>query len=118
MSDCLNSDFGGSVFGASLQCSISTYYSQPSSSQVKFINFSDFFQVFDALSNALMKTAEQGGDTLVHAAISSEVEGRGGLYLENFYPARNSSFTSDLSNQNKLFQLTCRLLKIETFGRP
>ena len=65
-----------------------------------------------------MKTAQQGGDTLVHAAISTEVEGQGGLYLENFNPARNSCFTSDLANQKKLFELTCNLLKIKNFGKP
>ena len=59
----------------------------------------------------------QGGDTVVHAAISTEIEGKGGLYLENFYPARNSSFTSDLSNQKNLFELSCRILKIKNFGK-
>ena len=54
---------------------------------------------------------------MVHAAISTEIEGQGGLYLENFYPARNSTFTSDLSNQKKFFELSCDILKINKFGK-
>ncbi len=62
----------------------------------------------------MMKTPEQGGDTLVHAAISTEVEGKGGLYFENFYPARNSSFTQDKRNQVSFTdKLTCEMLGFE-----
>lgn len=32
--------------------------------------------------NFLMKTARQGGDTVVYGAISPEIEGKGGLYLD------------------------------------
>ena len=74
-------------------------------------------KALDKVSDLLMKTVEQGGDTVVHAAISAEIEGRGGLYLENFYPARNSSFTSDQSNQKKLFDLSCKILDIDIFGK-
>jgi hypothetical protein len=34
-------------------------------------------KVLDKVSNAMMKTAEQGCDTVVHAAMSSEIEGQG-----------------------------------------
>ena len=65
----------------------------------------------------VMKTPEQGGDTLVHAVVDPDLPGRGGgLHLENHRPARVSSFCGSEENQEKLWTNTCALLQIEHFG--
>jgi hypothetical protein len=66
----------------------------------------------------MMKTAEQGGDTVVYAALAPEFASQrsGGVYLENSHPARNSSFTSSAENQARLWQLTANMLDIQNYG--
>ncbi len=47
-------------------------------------------QLFGLVARLMMKTAEQGGDTVVYAALAPELSSQrsGGLYLENSHPAR------------------------------
>ena len=63
-----------------------------------------------------MRSPRQGGDTLVHAAVSPELEGRGGLYLENSQVRTPSSFCRNLENQVKLWQLSCELCEVTPLG--
>jgi len=72
---------------------------------------------FRCFAWCIMKTASQGGDTLVHASFSPDIT-FSSVYLENSRPASSSSFTSCLENQNKLWRLSCDLLGIEEFGEP
>lgn len=78
---------------------------------VKFINNLAF--------SKLMKTPQEGGDSIVHALLSQELEHKGGLYLENSQPRQSSTFTRDLSNQDKMFKLSCDALGIpyDKFGQ-
>jgi len=72
---------------------------------------------FSLVARLVMKTPEQGGDTLVHAVLAPELPGQGGgLHLENHRPARISSFCQSKLNQEKLWSNTCALLQIENFG--
>ena len=65
----------------------------------------------------VMKTPEQGGDTVVHAVVDPDLPGQGGgLHLENHRPGRVSSFCGSKLNQEKLWSNTCALLQIEKFG--
>ena len=75
-------------------------------------------QILDKIvCNMMMKTAPQGGDTVVYASISPEIEGEGGLYLENGRPRTPSSFVRSLENQVKLWKTSCQQLGIGEFGR-
>jgi len=68
------------------------------------------------LMGFLMKTPEQGGDTLVHAAVGPDLENTdGGLYLENSQAYTPSSFCRNLENQLKLWNKSCELCGIEEF---
>lgn len=69
------------------------------------------------LAFMFMKSPEQGGDTLVHAAVSPQMEAKGGLYLENSHVATSSNFTNLLANQKMLWDKTCSLLNIQEFGK-
>ena len=62
-----------------------------------------------------MKTPEQGGDTLVHAAASPQLEAKGGHYLENSHIAMSASFSSNLENQVKMFNKSCEACGINNF---
>lgn len=62
-----------------------------------------------------MKSPEQGGDTLVHAALSPELEGKGGLYLENSQEATPSSFSRNIENQIKMWNASCQACGISEF---
>eukprot|EP00092_Neocalanus_flemingeri_P010039 GFUD01010820.1.p1 GENE.GFUD01010820.1~~GFUD01010820.1.p1 ORF type:complete len:337 (+),score=131.72 GFUD01010820.1:69-1079(+) len=73
-------------------------------------------KIFSLIAKLLMKTAKQGGDTLVHAALDPDLVGSRQVYLENCRQGRNSSFTSRVENQAKLWGLTCSLLGIQQFG--
>ena len=76
-------------------------------------------KIFTFLARLMMKTAEQGGDTVVHAAIDPHLVGSvttSQLYLENCRQGRSSSFVKKGENQSRLWGLTCRMLTIEQFG--
>jgi hypothetical protein len=62
-----------------------------------------------------MKSPDQGGETLVHAAVSPDLEGKGGLYLENSKERQSTSFTRNIENQLKLWNISCELCKITDF---
>ena len=62
-----------------------------------------------------MKSPEQGGDTLVHAAVAPELEHQGGLYLENSQVYTPNSFCRDVENQSKLWNESTKLLDIGDF---
>jgi len=74
-------------------------------------------KIFTLLARMIMKSAEQGGDTLVHAALDPNLTTSKKQYLENCRPARNSSFTSSVENQAKLWGITCNLLGIDEFSK-
>jgi len=74
-------------------------------------------KIFTLLARLMMKTAKQGGDTLVHAALDPDIITSKKLYMENCRPGRNSSFTGQVENQARLWGLTCSLLGIEEFSK-
>lgn len=59
---------------------------------------------------------EAGSRTIVYAAISPYLEGKGGTYLSNCYFDRAHKKTKDEKEMQKLFELTCDMLKIQKFG--
>merc|ERR1719361_2710167 len=63
-----------------------------------------------------MKSPDQGGDTIVYAALSPEIEGRGGLYLDNSHPGRVASFADDAANQQRMWDACNEILGIREFG--
>jgi len=75
-------------------------------------------KVFNVFVRCIMKTAEQGGDTLVHAALSSDLATADtkAKYLENSRLARISDFASSLDNQRILWEKTTSMLNIQEFG--
>ena len=62
-----------------------------------------------------MKTAKQGGDVLVHAAVSPDLEAKGGLYLENSQIRTPSAFCRNLENQKIMWEQSCDLCDISDF---
>ena len=59
---------------------------------------------------------EAGAQTIVYAAISPYLEGKGGTYLSNCYFDKSHSKANDINETKKLFDFTCSLLKITKFG--
>ena len=68
------------------------------------------------LPRIFFKTAKQGADSIVYAAVSSEIAEKGGLYLDNARPVRSSAFVNDFNTQAILWQNTCDILEITDFG--
>jgi len=63
-----------------------------------------------------MKNAEQGGDSIVHASASNDVESwKGGDYVENSHLARSSAFSHKLEAQTKLWRKSLTLLNLQDF---
>ncbi|XP_070490622.1 polyprenol dehydrogenase-like [Chironomus tepperi] len=62
------------------------------------------------------KTPESGSRTIVYAAISPYLEGKGGTYLSNCYYDKSHPKSKDFNEVKKLFDFTCQLLKIKSFG--
>jgi len=67
------------------------------------------------LFKLFMKSPEQGGDILVHAATAPDIEGKGGLYLENSQIYTPSTFSRNLENQVNLWNKSCEACSIEDF---
>lgn len=61
------------------------------------------------------KTPEEGARTVVFAAISEKIEGRGGSYLSNCAEMRPHTKSKDIAECKKFFDFTCKLLGIESF---
>jgi NAD(P)-dependent dehydrogenase (short-subunit alcohol dehydrogenase family) len=70
------------------------------------------------MPSLMFKTPEQGAIPIVHACVSPRLEGRGGTYIHNcrIFSTSDNAKSADL--QEKLFDFTKDLLKIEEFGRP
>ena len=67
------------------------------------------------LFGLFMKSPKQGGDTLVHAAVAPELEGKSGLYLENSKIRTPSAYSRNIENQVKMFKASCQLCGIQEF---
>ena len=63
-----------------------------------------------------MKSPTQGGDSIVHASLSRDLEGQGGLYLENSRPRTPSAFVQSIENQAALWSKSLELTDIKEFG--
>ena len=63
----------------------------------------------------VMKTPEQGGDTIVHAVTGQDLTQA--CHLENHRAVRVSSWAGNNDNQDKLWRVTCDMLSINTFGQ-
>ena len=64
------------------------------------------------------KNAKQGGESIVYAVTSSNIDGIGGLYIDNGRPVRSSSFVNNVGNQTTLWEKSCEILQISEFGVP
>jgi len=75
-------------------------------------------QIFTWAAKIMMKTPSQGGDILVYAALAPELDTAKttGLYIENSRLRRISSFTASIQNQATLWNETCKMLNIQSFG--
>lgn len=71
---------------------------------------------FPWLVKVLFKTPEQGSRTVVYAAISPDIECKGGSYISNCAKCSHNNSANDLKERKKLFDFTCELLGIENFG--
>ncbi|KAG5673144.1 hypothetical protein PVAND_003215 [Polypedilum vanderplanki] len=74
------------------------------------INFIPWFK------DLFYKTPEQGSRTIIYAAISPYLEGKGGTYLSNCYFDKSHSKAKNFAETKRLFDYTCQLLNIKTFG--
>lgn len=64
------------------------------------------------------KNPEEGSRTVTYAAISPELEGKGGSYLSNCTVVKMNSFAKDKDFCEKFFNFTCnQILNIEKFGK-
>lgn len=73
-------------------------------------------KIFSWVAWLIMKTPEQGGDTLVYAALDESVD-KETLFMENCRSASTSNFTSTADTQQKMWEVTCSLLEIQHFGK-
>lgn len=64
----------------------------------------------------LFKTPEEGSRTIIYAAISPKLEGKGGIYLSNCTKMPTHSAVDRPEECKKLFDFSCKLLDIENFG--
>ncbi|XP_063927563.1 retinol dehydrogenase 12 [Zophobas morio] len=66
----------------------------------------------------VFKTPEQGAVPIIHSCVSPRLEGRGGTYIHNCRIFATSETAKSEDLQEKLFNFTKDLLKIDDFGRP
>ena len=77
-----------------------------------------WMKIFSLFARLVMKTPEQGGDTIVHAVLDQDMLSWGqSLHLENHRESRVSSWCQSRDNQEKLWRLTCDMLQINNFGQ-
>ncbi|KAJ8927134.1 hypothetical protein NQ314_020407 [Rhamnusium bicolor] len=64
----------------------------------------------------IVNNAEQGAIPIVHACLSSKLEGKGGTYIHNCKVFPTSEMANSVELQKRLFDFTIKLLKINNFG--
>uniref|UniRef100_A0A0K2VI86 Retinol dehydrogenase 12like [Bombus terrestris] n=1 Tax=Lepeophtheirus salmonis TaxID=72036 RepID=A0A0K2VI86_LEPSM len=72
--------------------------------------------LFKPISGILMKTPEQGAESILHGALSSELDNQGGAYTENSMVTEPAAFSSNLSNQKILWDITLKYLNMDKFA--
>ncbi|CAK1586496.1 unnamed protein product [Parnassius mnemosyne] len=72
------------------------------------------------LKKIFFKTPEKGATPILYACFNKEIEEKGGLYISNCREGISNSFSKNVNNQKKLFDISCELTGIETekFGKP
>ncbi|XP_064637353.1 dehydrogenase/reductase SDR family member on chromosome X-like [Lineus longissimus] len=65
------------------------------------------------MARYLLKTPRQGADTSLYAALSEDLEGRGGLYLDNCRPVKSANDTYNIQLQRELWFLSLHLTHID-----
>jgi NAD(P)-dependent dehydrogenase (short-subunit alcohol dehydrogenase family) len=75
----------------------------------------DHARITVEIAKLWFKTADQGGDTLVHAALSPELDklDLAGVYLENSQPVDIGSYAKDPQLQKHLWDTTKTSLELE-----
>ncbi|RWR99858.1 dehydrogenase-like protein [Dinothrombium tinctorium] len=68
-------------------------------------------KLFPSLAAFMFRTAEEGAETVLFAALSKEMEGVGGKYLEDCSIVNSSAFSYNIEAQNKLWNETLNMLK-------
>jgi hypothetical protein len=63
-----------------------------------------------------MKTPKQGGDYILFAALSPEMEGKSGLYLDNGQPTKVAKLCRNPENFKRMWNVCIKMLGIKTFG--
>ncbi|XP_078601244.1 polyprenol dehydrogenase-like [Branchiostoma floridae x Branchiostoma japonicum] len=61
----------------------------------------------------LTKTTKQGADTILYAAMSPDLEGIGGRYLDNCQSVQSSDQSYDKDLQKRLWEESCRLVHLQ-----
>lgn len=56
---------------------------------------------------------KRASDALLHAALTPDLEGKGGLYLENMKGTNPSRFSRNVENQKKMWNISCNLTGID-----
>jgi len=64
-----------------------------------------------SLGSIFFKTAKEGAETATYVALSSEMEGIGGKYLEECTPVISSKISRNVYQQKELWEKTVSLLK-------
>lgn len=64
----------------------------------------------------MFKNESQGADRVMHCALASEVEELGGSYFENCEVAKPIALVRNRDNQQNLWDLSCQLVDVQSFG--
>lgn len=64
-----------------------------------------------------LQNTEEGSRTIVYAAISPKIEGKGGSYLSNCVRVPVNSLAKNKKLREEFFSFTCNLLDIKEFGK-
>lgn len=63
------------------------------------------------------QTSERGARAIIYAAISPDLEGKGGSFISNCRVSGSNAVTNNDAECKKFFEFTCNILKIEEFGK-
>ena len=64
-----------------------------------------------------MLSPKQGGQSILYSALSPNLEGVGGVYVENSQVKEPNAFAKDVKLQKALWDKTMALLNIKEFGK-
>ncbi|XP_037086865.1 dehydrogenase/reductase SDR family member on chromosome X-like isoform X2 [Pollicipes pollicipes] len=81
-------------------------------------DYTTIYKVAAPVLKKIWRSPKDGAETVLYACLSPEAEGVSAAHFENAAVYRSAGYTEDAQQQQKMWEASCELCKVGTFGQP